>query len=36
MALRRSQIRLRVAGRKTSWRPSAPSAQEILDSTEKK
>jgi F-type H+-transporting ATPase subunit epsilon len=35
MALKRSQIRLKVAGRKTGWRPSAPSAQELIESNEK-
>jgi F-type H+-transporting ATPase subunit epsilon len=35
MALQRSRIRLRVAGRRTGWRPTGPGAQEILDSTER-
>jgi F-type H+-transporting ATPase subunit epsilon len=36
LALKRSQIRLKVAGRRTGWRPGGPSMAETIGTTEQK
>lgn len=35
-AIRRSQIRLKVARRKSGWHPAGPSAQDLIESTQER